>query len=80
MNQKLENSQPGVVIENPPAQDFKYSYGDGSKEEEGISHQDEEDLETLIEKSNIVDEEPSTQLYKLRPDLTVTSFTGCQSD
>ena len=58
MNQKLENSQPGVVVENPPAQDFKYSYGDGSKEKEGISQQDEEDLEALMEKSTIVDEEP----------------------
>ena len=58
MNQKLENNQPGVVIENPPAQDLKHSYEDDSKGEEGISQEDEEDLETLMEKSTNDNDEP----------------------
>jgi hypothetical protein len=71
MNQKLENNQQGVVIENPPgtsdsvannieppAQDLKHSYGDDSKGEEGISQEDEEDLETLMEKSTNDNDEP----------------------
>ena len=59
MSQKFENNQPGVVIENPPAQDLKHSYEDDSKGEEGISQEDEEDLETLMEKStNDGEEEP----------------------
>jgi hypothetical protein len=31
MNQKLENSQPGVVIENSSVQNLKQSYGYDSK-------------------------------------------------
>jgi hypothetical protein len=42
----------------PPAQDLKHSYEDDSKGEEGISQEDEEDLETLMEKSTNDDDEP----------------------
>jgi len=58
MNQKLENSQPGVVIENSSMQNLKQSYEYDSKGEEGISQEDEEDLETLMEKSSNDDYEP----------------------
>jgi hypothetical protein len=58
MNQKFESSQPGVVIENTSVQNLKQSYGYDSKGEEGISQEDEEDLETLMEKSSNDDYEP----------------------
>ena len=58
MSQKIENNQSGVVFENPPTKDLKHSYEDDSKGEEGISQEDEEDLETLMEKSTNDDDEP----------------------
>ena len=58
MSQKFENNQSGVVFENPPTKDLKHSYGDDSNGEEGISLEDEEDLEALMEKSTNDDDEP----------------------
>ena len=60
MSQKIENNQSGVVFENPPTKDLKqkHTYEYDSKGEEGISQEDEEDLETLMEKSTNDNDEP----------------------